>query len=162
MFCMSTLSPNFIPPKPKFCSDLSGSWWVCMYEYFCRYRNTVEYCLLYREFFLSLILEFSVTLWRHWVLDLKLPQHVYYTYLGFEVVAVVVVRSFIFWYITACSPLKVNWRFEGRCLVQAYSSTQKMEETGSSETLVDFQRTIRHYVPQYDILHVYHRFDIAH
>jgi hypothetical protein len=34
---------------------------------------------------------------------------------GFEVFTAVVRKSCIFWYITSCSPLKVNWRFGGTC-----------------------------------------------
>jgi hypothetical protein len=33
---------------------------------------------------------------------------------GFEVLTAVVMKSTIFWDITPCSPLKVNWRFRGR------------------------------------------------
>jgi hypothetical protein len=83
-------------------------------------------------------------------------------------------KSSIFWYITPCSPLKVNRHFggtfhlhpQGRIICQtrnqvesgskksscfklvswlAYSSTFKMKATYSSETLVEFQRTIRRY-----------------
>jgi hypothetical protein len=32
---------------------------------------------------------------------------------GFEVITAVVVKSSVFWYITLCSPLKVNRRFRG-------------------------------------------------
>jgi hypothetical protein len=47
---------------------------------------------------------------------------------GFEVLTAVVMKSIIFWDMTPCSPLKVNW-----C---------------SSEKSVDFQRTTRRYIPE--------------
>jgi hypothetical protein len=80
---------------------------------------------------------------------------------GFEVLTPVVMKSTIFWYITQCSPLKVNRRFRGTCRLHlrisrekyepchllsrwlsfsAYSSL-KMEAICSSETSVEFQRT---------------------
>jgi hypothetical protein len=79
-----------------------------------------------------------------------------------------------------CSPLKVNRRFEGTCRLHlegqrinqarkhseegtkqsftvlyflAYSSTLKMESIRSSETLVDFQRNTRSYIPEGRNLH---------
>jgi hypothetical protein len=69
----------------------------------------------------------------------------------------------IFWDITPYSPLKVNRRFggtdylhsQGRRISQASNQYEagskqspKMEATCSSETLVDFQRTARRYIPQ--------------
>jgi hypothetical protein len=36
-----------------------------------------------------------------------------YIFVGFEVLTAVVMKNFIFWYITQCSPLKVNWRIRG-------------------------------------------------
>jgi hypothetical protein len=36
-------------------------------------------------------------------------------YARIEVLTAVVMNSSLFWYITACSPLKVNWRFGGTC-----------------------------------------------
>jgi hypothetical protein len=94
-------------------------------------------------------------------------------YVGFEVLTAVVKESSIFWDITPCSPLKVNWSFRGtyrfhlqdrrisRARYQwesrwqaklvscsAYSSTLKMEALCSSETSVDFQRTTWHYTPK--------------
>jgi hypothetical protein len=85
-------------------------------------------------------------------------------------------KSSIFWNITPCGPLKVNQRFEGtrrlhlqsrrinrprnQCEISskqrsclAYSSTLKMEATCSSETMVDFHRTTRRYIPEYWLLH---------
>jgi hypothetical protein len=85
----------------------------------------------------------------------------------------VVVKSSIFWDITPCGLLKVNWHFTGPCglhlhgrrisqarnqheagskqsscylLVSclAYSSTLKMEATCPSEMLVEFQQTTWH------------------
>jgi hypothetical protein len=66
-------------------------------------------------------------------------------------------KSLIFWDITPCSPFKVNRRFGGTCRLapasrlvssSAYSSTLKTEATCSSETSVDFQRTIQRYIPE--------------
>jgi hypothetical protein len=60
-------------------------------------------------------------------------------------------KSFIFWDITPCSPLKVNGKpclppvfMLGSC--SAYSSTLNMEEESYSETSVDFQRTTGRYI----------------
>jgi hypothetical protein len=36
-----------------------------------------------------------------------------FMYVGFEVLAAVVMKSTIFWHITSCSPLSVNRRFGG-------------------------------------------------
>jgi hypothetical protein len=83
----------------------------------------------------------------------------------------------IFWDITSCSPLKVNWRFGGTyrlhlqggsksrtrnrrkcplCLPPAftlvscwaYSANLKMEAICSSETSVYFQKTTQRFVPE--------------
>jgi hypothetical protein len=67
----------------------------------------------------------------------------------------------IFWDITPCSLLEVNRRFEGThrlhlpiCFhagffpCSVYSSALKMEAVCSSEKSVDFQRTIRRYIPE--------------
>jgi hypothetical protein len=88
-------------------------------------------------------------------------------------------NSTIFWDITPCSPLRVNWRFrnthrlhlQGRRISQAknqhksrwqasmllscsaYSSTLKMEAICSSETSVHFQQTTRRYIPEDSTLH---------
>jgi hypothetical protein len=39
----------------------------------------------------------------------------YSTYLGFEVITAVVMKSPVFWNIRPCSSLKVNRRFGGKC-----------------------------------------------
>jgi hypothetical protein len=76
---------------------------------------------------------------------------------GFEVSIALLMKSSIFWDTTSWSPLKVNRRFEGTiCLHlhcqrisqgktehEASSSPLKMKETCFSETLDDFQRTVR-------------------
>jgi hypothetical protein len=83
-------------------------------------------------------------------------------------------KSFIFWAITLCSPLRVNSRFGGTCRLHrqghritharnqseagskqssAYSLTLKMEATYSSETSDDFQWTTWHYIPEDKTLH---------
>jgi hypothetical protein len=91
--------------------------------------------------------------------------------------------SNIFWNITPCRPLKVNWRFGGTyCLnlqdrriswvryecesrwqvetftpvfCTAYSSILNMEAIVSSETSVDFQQSTRRYISEESTLH-YH------
>jgi hypothetical protein len=88
------------------------------------------------------------------------------------------IKSSVFWDITPCSPLKVDrcfggtshLHFQGRRIRQArnqseagrkqilvsflaYYSTLKMEVTCSSETLIDFQRTTRPYIPEERTLH---------
>jgi hypothetical protein len=76
-----------------------------------------------------------------------------------------VMKAYIFWNITPCSPLKVNRPFGGTsrdllviCLMLvfclAYFSTLRMEMTCSSETSIDFQRTTLHYVPEDRALHL--------
>jgi hypothetical protein len=71
-------------------------------------------------------------------------------------------KSIIFWDITPCSQLKVNRRFGGTSELAACFHagfliglllTLKMEATCSSETSVDFQRTIRRYIPEDGALH---------
>jgi hypothetical protein len=87
---------------------------------------------------------------------------------GFEVLTAVVMKCTIFWYIAPCSPLKVNRRFRGTCLLHllclphaftlvsysAYSSALKMEAMCSSETPVDFQRTTQLYIPEDSTFHI--------
>jgi hypothetical protein len=92
------------------------------------------------------------------------------------------IKSSIFRDITPCSPLKVNrcfgvtcrlhlqgrsrWHIPPKCRLAAllttwfragfcvaYSSTLKMEATYSSETSVDFQRTIRRYITEDRTVH---------
>jgi hypothetical protein len=87
-------------------------------------------------------------------------------HLGSEVLIAVVMKSYIFWDITPCRPLKVNWRFGGTCRLhlqgrrisrarnQSESSWQAdMGATCSSETSVEFQRTARRYIPEDRTLH---------
>jgi hypothetical protein len=83
-------------------------------------------------------------------------------------------KSSVFWDVTSCGPLKVNWRFGRTCRLHdqgrrtgqarnqhetgskpclAYSSTLMMEATCSSETLVDLQRTTRRSIPEGKTLH---------
>jgi hypothetical protein len=95
---------------------------------------------------------------------------------GFDVLTAAVMKSTVFWYITPCSPMKVNERFRGTyrpylqgrrisrawnqtelCLspaftlasCSAYSSTLNIGAIDSSETSVAFQRTTRRYIPGY-------------
>jgi hypothetical protein len=99
----------------------------------------------------------------------------------FEVHAAVVMTSSIFWDITPCSPKNVTGRYGGTCCIHlqgerisrarnqckallatcftlvscmAYSSTLKLEATGTSEISgVDLQRTIWRYTPEDGTLH---------
>jgi hypothetical protein len=69
-------------------------------------------------------------------------------------------KTSVFWHIAARIAVKVNRRFGGTLLATcftlfssvAYFSTLKMKATCRSLTLVDFQRTTRHYIPEYRIL----------
>jgi hypothetical protein len=79
-----------------------------------------------------------------------------------EPLTAVVMKSYVLWDITSCSPSKANWRFGGTCRLHlqgqrisqalcfmlvsclAHSSTLKMEGACFSQTSVDFQRTTRH------------------
>jgi hypothetical protein len=86
------------------------------------------------------------------------------------------VKSTIFWDITSCSPLKVNWRFGGtyrlhfqsrkisqaktrmkaggnQSCFSAYSLTLKMEAICYSETSVDSRQTARRFMPEDGTLH---------
>jgi hypothetical protein len=83
-------------------------------------------------------------------------------------------KSFIFWDITACSPLNVNRCFRGTCclrlhatcfmlvLCMAYSSTLKKEETCPSETSFDFQRTTWRYIPEDRTLNKYNNLHVTY
>jgi hypothetical protein len=71
----------------------------------------------------------------------------------FEVLTAVVMKNSIFWDATSCNPLKVKRRLMTATYLTlvsllAYSSTLKMEATCSFETSVDFQWTIRCYIPE--------------
>jgi hypothetical protein len=80
-------------------------------------------------------------------------------YVGFEVLTALVMKSSSLWDITPCSPLEVNWRFGGTelCLLPVscwfLASLIPRPSSCSSETLVDFQRTTRRYIPEYRIVH---------
>jgi hypothetical protein len=55
-------------------------------------------------------------LWQHrWTKRSILQIFLAYLRVGFEFLTAVVMKSSIFWDITPCSPLKVNWRFGGTC-----------------------------------------------
>jgi hypothetical protein len=70
----------------------------------------------------------------------------------------VVMKSIIFWDITACSPLSVNRLGLPPALTlvssSAYSSTFNMEQICPSETSVDVQRTTRCCIPEDSTLQV--------
>jgi hypothetical protein len=65
-----------------------------------------------------------------------------------EVLTAVVMKSSVFWDVTPCSPFIVIRRFRETVFLLAYSSSLKMEATCSSETSVDYQRTIQSYIPE--------------
>jgi hypothetical protein len=103
---------------------------------------------------------------------LKFTVKIIHYCLGIDVLTAVFVKNSIFWHVTPCSPLNVNWRFERKCLhlqgrrisqainqceadsklgpvlvsCLAYSSILKTEATRSSETSFDPQRTTRRYI----------------
>jgi hypothetical protein len=68
-------------------------------------------------------------------------------FVGFEVFTAVVMKSIIFWDMTACHRL-------ARWFAEPISSTLKMEAICSSETSVETQRTTRRHTPEDDTLHV--------
>jgi hypothetical protein len=89
-------------------------------------------------------------------------------YVGFEVFIAVVIKSIIFWDVTPRSVLSCSRRsggtlrlhLQGRRNNLARTSKQaggkqtlKMEAICSSETLVNTQRTTRHYIPEDCTLH---------
>jgi hypothetical protein len=76
---------------------------------------------------------------------------------GFEVLKAVVLKSSIFWDITPCSPLKANRRLGGTYRIHLHSRRIRQErgqhdegsnKTSSSETSVEFQRSIRRYIQE--------------
>jgi hypothetical protein len=86
-----------------------------------------------------------------------------YYLVGSDVLTAVVMKSPILWHIMQFIPLKVNRRFGKTCRLHlqallatcfrlvsclTYSSTLKVGAIRSSETSVDFQRTIRRYIPE--------------
>jgi hypothetical protein len=108
------------------------------------------------------------------------------TYVEFEVITSVVMKSTIFGDITPCSPLKVNRRFRGTfrlhlqgrrisrgrsqrerwqvetlVFCSAYFSTLKMEAICSSETSVDTQRTTRRISQKIVLFIISLRFDVT-
>jgi hypothetical protein len=66
------------------------------------------------------------------------------------VLTVVVMKCSVFWDITTCSPLKVNHALEEHVssISGSVYSFNLMQVTCSSETSVDFQRTMRHDIPE--------------
>jgi hypothetical protein len=117
---------------------------------------------------------FMITaVWKYDVLELfiKFPHIYLFTCglfdgvftVGFEVLTAVIMKSFIFWTITPCSPAETKRRLGGTCrlylqgrrvclagnqheadskqLCLAYPSTPKMKVICSSEKSVDFHRT---------------------
>jgi hypothetical protein len=102
--------------------------------------------------------------WMHW------DQHWDSTYVSQQIISRFTLTSHmnspIFWDITPCSPLKINWCSRGKshpeallasCFMLvscfAYSSTWKMEKTCSSETSVDLQQIMWCYIPEDRTLH---------
>jgi hypothetical protein len=91
------------------------------------------------------------------------PLNISY-FVRFEVFTAVVIKSFILWDITPCSPLKDNRCFGGICRFQiqgliatcsyavffylAYSAALKMEATCSYKSSVDFKWTTRSYISE--------------
>jgi hypothetical protein len=102
-----------------------------------------------------------------------------YSYVGFEIITAVIMKSIIFWNKMPWSPLSVNRGFGGTyslhlqgrrnklskkpacqllaCwfLAELISSTLKMEAICSSETSVDTQRTTRRHIPNFKELVLY-------
>jgi hypothetical protein len=95
-----------------------------------------------------------------------------------EVITAVVMTIFVFWNIAPCSSVNVSWCFRGSCrlhlqgrrvnqarnqheiayfmlvcLLLGLPSIENMEAKCSSESSVDFQRTIRRYIPEDRTLH---------
>jgi hypothetical protein len=78
------------------------------------------------------------------------------TYVEFEVLRAVVIKSTIFWDITPCSPLKVNRCFGGtyRLLLQSRRISRARNQRESRwQAMLDIQRTTGHYIPEYSTLH---------
>jgi hypothetical protein len=67
-------------------------------------------------------------------------------------------KSSIFWDTTSCSPLKANRRFRRTCCLRLQGrridrARTSVKAGGSSEKLVDFERTTRCYFPEDRTLH---------
>jgi hypothetical protein len=84
----------------------------------------------------------------------------------FQVLMTLVTKISTSWYVTLCSPLKINRHFEGTCRLHlrgklcfmlvsclTYSSTTKMEVTCSSKKSVDFQGTTQCHILEDRNLH---------
>jgi hypothetical protein len=84
-----------------------------------------------------------------------------WSFVGFEVLTVVVMKSSVFWYITPCGPLKVNRHFGGtrhhHLKGQRKSSIRKQDEVGSRQSSAR-----RHYTSEAITLHgkLYSHFSI--
>jgi hypothetical protein len=89
------------------------------------------------------------------------------TYVGFEVLTAVFMKSFVFWDLMTYNPLKVNQHFGRTCLFHRQgpriTQARNEHEAGSKqsliqgtcfffETSVDFQRITRLYIPEYETL----------
>jgi hypothetical protein len=79
-----------------------------------------------------------------------------------EVLILIGLNSSVFWDITSCNPFKVSRRFgvtcrylEGRRICQARHQREagSKHSSASSETSIDFQLTIRRYIPKDRTLH---------
>jgi hypothetical protein len=83
------------------------------------------------------------------------------TDVGFEVLAVVVMKKSVFWTIPPCSSLKVNGRFRGtsRPYFRGWRArhTRKQHEARSKHTfascVLEFQWIVRSYIPENITLH---------
>jgi hypothetical protein len=73
--------------------------------------------------------------------------------LGSEVFPAMMMKSFILWDITSCSLSSLCYLLHAAFFFLADYSTLKLKATYFSETLVDFQRTIWHYMSEDRTLH---------
>jgi hypothetical protein len=92
-----------------------------------------------RSFFLSWFSYGNDHLRVYCVLQVQMPQWVYYTvsYVGFDVLTMMTIKNSTFWYITPCSLVKKPaWSKQRVSLCLAFSLTTKILETCFSKTFV--------------------------
>jgi hypothetical protein len=83
-----------------------------------------------------------------WSLGSKPTRYmdIYSAFVGFEVLTPVVMKIYIIWDITPCSPLNVNRRFGGTCRLQGRRIIQNMKAGGKKSPSFDSQRATRLYI----------------
>jgi hypothetical protein len=91
----------------------------------------------------------------------RTSQACFIFHIGFEVLTAAVMKRYIFWDITLCSPLKGSRRFEGRCRLylqgRKICQVRNRREAGSkqsmfSDTSVNFYQSARRNIPENSVI----------